>query len=113
MAIVFRILLILIPIVAVILWLRWRASETMDEEDREAELKRLKIGLGALVVALFAVGIGFRTMDDSSGEVDQVYVPARVEDGKVIPGKFVPRQEAEALKEKPEPSDGEGGGGAS
>ena len=113
MAIVFRILLILIPIVAVILWLRWRASETMDEEDREAELKRLKVVLIALVMALFGLGLSFRAMDDTSGDVDQVYVPARVEDGKVIPGKFVPRDEAEALKEKPETSDSEGGGGAS
>lgn len=113
MAILFRILLVLIPIVAVIFWLRWRASENLDEEERELELRRLRMVLVALVLALFGVGLGFRTMDDSTGDVDQVYVPARVEDGKVVPGRFVPRDEVESEKEETAPSDGEGGGGAS
>lgn len=95
MVVVLRILLVLIPIIALLLWLRWRVKQDLDEETQQLEFKRLCVGMAVLVLALFATGLGLRFFDDSSGDVDQVYVPARVEDGKVVPGKFVPRDEQE------------------
>lgn len=102
MAVLLRILLILIPIMALFLWLRWRVKRDLDEETREIEFRRLRAGFVALVVALFAVGLGIRFLDETSGDVDQVYVPARVENGVLIPGRFVSKDEAEAQSSAPE-----------
>lgn len=122
MALLLRIILVLIPIVAVLAWLRWRMKRDLDEEVRLAEFKRLKISFVCLTVVLLFAGLGLRFLNDTSGNVDEVYVPARVENGVLIPGKFVPKEELEAQNPnpaKPQPSpeedDPEGvpdGGGA-
>ncbi|MCW5725020.1 MAG: hypothetical protein KIS81_08675 [Maricaulaceae bacterium] len=54
---------------------------------------------GLLAMALFTV--------NRPAAQDQIYVPPRVEDGRVIPGHFVPRPQPEA--EQPEPEDPEPG----
>ncbi len=95
MIIILRVLLFLIPIVGVLLWLRWRVKRDLDEATRKLEFKRLCIGLSLVLIALLATGLGLRFSDDSSGDIDSVYVPARVENGKLIPGRFVPRDELE------------------
>ena len=113
MAFFLRILLVLIPILALFLWLRWRMKRDLDEATREVEFRRLWTGALVLVVAMLLTGLGLRFFDDASGDTDLVYVPARVEDGKVIPGHYVPKEEAGG--EKPEsgaePPVGESGGG--
>ena len=112
MAIFLRFMLILIPIVALLLWMRWRMKRDLDEETRKAEFKRLQVGMTVLVVATLATGLGLRFFDDGAGDVDSIYVPARVEDGKLIPGYYIPKDEADKQDtEKPNP--GDGGGGAS
>lgn len=103
MAFFLRLMLILIPIVALLLWIRWRMKRDLDEETRRIEFKRFRIGLASLLVALLATGLGLRFFDDGAGDVDSVYVPARVEDGKVIPGYYIPKEEARP-KEKAEKS---------
>lgn len=113
MAVVLRILLVLLPIMALILWLRWRAKRDLGEEIRELEVKRLRVGMSILTAALLLTGLAFRFLDDTSGEIDQVYVPARMENGVLIPGKFVPRDEVEEEKSEDDTDDGSGGPGAS
>jgi len=110
MAIFLRLMLILIPIAALLLWLRWRMKRDLDEETRNAEFKRLRIGLTVLVVVTLAAGLGLRFIDDGAGDVDSTYVPARVEDGKVIPGYYIPKDDAEK-KDGKEAEPDKGGGG--
>lgn len=112
MAIVIRIILVLLPVIALILWLRWRSKRDLGEEIREIEARRLRIGMTVLTVMLLLTGLAFRFMDGTSGEVDQVYVPARVENGVLIPGKFVPKDEAPKEAPEEDGEDGFGGPGA-
>lgn len=105
MAVFLRLLLILIPIFGLLLWIRWRMKRDLDAETRRIEFKRLRIGLTALLVALLATGLGMRFSDDGAGNIDSVYVPARVEDGKLIPGYYIPKEDAEK-KETDKPRSG-------
>lgn len=113
MAVLLRILLVLLPIIALVLWLRWRVKREQGEDVRELEAKRLRVGMSILTVALLLTGLAFRFLDNTSGDVDQVYVPARVENGVLIPGKFVPKDEAPEEVGEEEGDDGSGEPGAS
>jgi len=105
MAAVIRILLVLLPIAALLLWLRWRSKRDLGEEIREMEARRLRIGMTVLTVALLLSGLAIRFLDDRSGNADQIYIPDRVENGVLIPGKFVPRDEVP--EDTPDPTDEE------
>lgn len=94
MAILFRILLLLAPVVALILWLRWRAKKKSEGGVTDEDVKGLQKGLIVIVLLVLAGGIGIR-MTDTSGSEDGRYVPARVENGKLIPGRFVDDDETE------------------
>lgn len=101
MVVLFRLILLLIPIVALVLWLRWRSKRDLDDEAREAELKIIKRWGVVLVIALIGAGFGFRFLDDNSGDTDMVYVPARVDaEGTLIPGHYVSKEEAERAAEE-------------
>lgn len=113
MAVVLRILVVLLPVIALILWLRWRSKRDLGDEVRELEAKRLRVGMTILTVALLLTGLGFRFLDDTSGNVDEVYVPARVENGVLIPGKFVPKDQVPEESSEKDSDDGSGGAGAS
>jgi len=94
-----RILIILSPVILYILWLRYTkqkrfAEETGSEAALESAQRQLAWAVGTLVVLLgatFAV-LAFTSGDDPATE----YVPARVEDGRLIPGGFRPREEPAA-----------------
>ncbi len=95
MAVLLRVLLFLIPFAALFLWLRWRSKRDLSDEIREQEFRKLRIGVLLLVVALLGCGLGLRFFTEQPGNVDGVYVPARVENGKVIPGHYVPKVDPE------------------
>lgn len=95
MLIFLRIMLLVLPILAVVLWLRWRSKRSIEDVDIELEAKRFRIGIGALLVAMVFVGLSLRVFDDGAGDTDSVYVPPHVVDGKVVPGKFVPKEDPE------------------
>lgn len=99
MAFFLRLMLILIPIVGLLLWIRWRMKRDLDEEIRLVEFRRFRIGMGVLLAAMLATGLGLRFFDDGAGDVDSVYVPARVEDGKVIPGYYIPKEDVDKKEE--------------
>ena len=109
MAIFLRIMLLLIPIFGLLLWIRWRMKRDLDEETREVEFRRLRIGMTVLVLTTLAAGLGLRFFDDGAGEVDSIYVPARVENGKVIPGYFIPKKPLDEQNGKKPNSDENGG----
>jgi len=102
MVIIFRILLLLVPVIGLVLWLRWRAKKKAGDEIGEDDIKKLRQGLIGLVILLLVAAIGIR-LTDTSGGTSGRYVPARVENGKTIPGHFVddePKEEAEEEKPK-------------
>lgn len=111
MAFFLRLMLILIPIAALLMWIRWRMKRDLDEETREIEFRRLRIGLAVLLAVTLATGLGLRFFDDGAGDIDSIYVPARVEDGKVIPGYYIPKDEVDK-KDSEKPISEESGGGA-
>lgn len=94
MAILIRVILLLLPIIALLLWLRWRSKRDLDEATKEAEFRRFRIGLLILVSLMTVTTVAWRFTDDRTGGIDEVYVPARVDDdGNLIPGHFVPKEE--------------------
>ncbi len=104
MVIFLRILLVLLPIILLVVWVRWRSKVNKGGEIPESEIKSLRRTLAVLVVTIIGVGIGLK-LSDESGDVDGVYVPARVEDGKLIPGYFKPQEEDSDEHSKKEGAD--------
>ena len=88
MIVVIRILLLLLPVVGLLFWIRSRARRSAEGEFSDEDVKHLRLGLVGLVVLLLIAGFGIR-MTESSGGEGEFYVPARVENGKTIPGHFV------------------------
>ncbi|WP_262696107.1 hypothetical protein [Kordiimonas aquimaris] len=95
MLVFLRIMLLILPILAVALWLRWRSKQSMEDADLQLEAKRFRIGVGFLLVAMVLTGLSLRVFDDGAGDTDSVYVPPHVVDGEVVPGKFVPKDDPE------------------
>tara|TARA_R110002072_G_scaffold92461_1_gene205773 strand:- start:126 stop:458 length:333 start_codon:yes stop_codon:yes gene_type:complete len=91
MVILLRVLLVLLPIILLLVWVRWRSKVNNGGEIPESEVKSLRLSLFAIVIAIMGVGIGLK-LSDESGDVDGVYVPARVENGTLIPGYFKPQE---------------------
>lgn len=110
MVIFLRVMLILIPIFGLLLWIRWRMKRDLDEETRKAEFKHLQIGMVVLVLTTLATGLGLRFFDDDVGEIDSIYVPDRIENGKVIPGYYIPKESAGEKDGEQAESDENGGG---
>lgn len=87
-----RIILILLPILLYVLWLRYRrrrgaALAAGNEAELAAAQTELAWAVGFLVVLMI---IGFSYLAFSSGEDPRAqYVPPRVdESGRVVPGEF-------------------------
>ena len=109
MIIVIRILLLLLPVIGLIFWIRARARRSQSGEFSNEDVKHLRLGLVGLVVLLLIAGIGIRMTDTSGGE-GEFYVPARVENGKTIPGHFVtedPDKSADEEEAAENPDDSE------
>ncbi|MFC3053429.1 hypothetical protein [Kordiimonas pumila] len=92
--VIFRVLLLLLPLALMVMWLRYRALKTTDEGISDADVTKARRFLLLIIVAIIITGIGLKLSDDS-GNTDMVYVPARMENGELIPGKFVPAEEIE------------------
>jgi len=101
MIIVIRILLLLLPVVGLLFWIRARARKSAGGDISEDDVKHLRLGLIGLVVLLLIAGLGIRMTDTrgDGGAGAEIYVPARVENGKTIPGHFV------KVAPEPTPSD--------
>ncbi|WP_417460165.1 hypothetical protein [Kordiimonas sp.] len=104
--IILRIALLLIPLVAVIFWLRWRLKKDQTEEERRQDISRLQKTLGVLVIVALAAGVSLRLLDDRTGDARTRYIPPHSEDGKVVPGRFVSEDEEEAVDNSKEDDEG-------
>jgi hypothetical protein len=91
---VIRILLLLAPIVLLIIWLVKRSKHTKQEDGIDVDIigaRRILLSLLSLVIFIAAV---LYFTENDRGDPGQIYVPARVEDGKVIPGYFKNEEDA-------------------
>jgi len=103
MIVAIRILLLLLPVIGLLFWIRARARRKANGELSDEDIKHLRLGLLGLVVLLLVAGFGIRLTESSGGE-GEFYVPARVENGKTIPGHFV-KEDPEKAKDKEEASE--------
>ncbi|PCI61111.1 MAG: hypothetical protein COB37_08670 [Kordiimonadales bacterium] len=106
MAILIRILLLLLPMVGLIMWLRWRARRKAGEEISDGEYLRLQITLGGIAVMLLVAGLSLKFIGDS-GAAGQVYVPAKIVDGQLIEGHFIDPEKKSETDPAPKKSGGE------
>lgn len=95
MVIVLRIIMLLLPLVALLMWLRWRAKRGLEPEDLVLEQRKLRNGLLAVVLSFLAAGLLLRVFDPDVGDTDSVYIPAHEVDGKLVPGRFVPKDQVD------------------
>ncbi|WP_417450736.1 hypothetical protein [Kordiimonas sp.] len=95
MAIFLKLLLMSLPVIVVIVWLRWRMKEDQTEEEQLADIARLKKTLAVLVVVGLAAGVGLKLVDDRTGDPRTKYIPPHSENGQVVPGRFVPLDEVD------------------
>lgn len=98
MVILIRVLLLLLPVVGLLFWIRARARKNAGGEMSDEDVRHLRFGLIGLVVLILVAGIGIR-MTENSGTEGEFYVPARVENGKTIPGHFVDEDPKKAKSE--------------
>ncbi|UTW54458.1 DUF6111 family protein [Kordiimonas sp. SCSIO 12610] len=87
--ILIRILLLLTPIIVIVTWLFLRARKNADgEHSPDTELTNVRTILTILLALIGLVSAILYFSDEDQGKPGQIYVPARVEDGKVVPGYF-------------------------
>jgi len=105
---VWRIILVLIPVLGLGLWLRYVRMAAASEEALEEDLLKLRRRL----IALLAVYIGilgiWYTMAEG-GPAGDCYIPDRLVDGKILAGEFVafddPRCAEDEARRAAEPSE--------
>jgi hypothetical protein len=111
-AVILRLILLLIPVVALVMWIRWRMRTDRTEEELAADFARMRWSLIVLVLAAAAAGISLRLLDDQRGDPRSTYIPPHTEDGKVVPGRFKPADETDEADEtggKKNGNEGDGG----
>ena len=90
-AIILRAFLFLIPVVALLMWLKWRMQVDRSEEELAADIAKLRTRLLLLVGAALAALLGLYFTDELRSKACMDYVPAHMENGKLVPGQFKPR----------------------
>ncbi|MCJ9427527.1 hypothetical protein [Kordiimonas marina] len=109
-----RLVLLLLPLVAMGMWLRWRIANRGDEAELQNEFKRLRKTLVVLIILMLLSVLGLWFGDDDLGKAGLKYVPPHSENGKVVPGEFVPADkdkpsETPQDRKKDTPDDTDGG----
>ena len=92
MVILLRLLLVILPVIMLLFWVRWRMKSAANGEVPESETKAMRRGLIVALISMVGIGASLKLLEDDA-VTDGVYVPARVENGKVIPGHMAPRPE--------------------
>jgi hypothetical protein len=106
-AAILRIVLLLLPVVAVLMWLRWRMRTDRTEDDLVRDVATLRKTLVILILVAVGAGLGLKFTDSNTGAPGTKYIPPHSENGRVVPGRLVPADEepAEADKTNPESDD--------
>ncbi|GHF23775.1 hypothetical protein GCM10017044_17930 [Kordiimonas sediminis] len=91
--IIVRLILILVPIAAVIFWLRWRIKRKHSDAELSEDISDLRRILLISIALIFGAAMTLYFVDDGKGDPNMRYVPPYEKDGKIIPGHFVPIDE--------------------
>ncbi len=86
-----RLALILAPLLMVVMWLKWRMKKDRTQAELDQDIVVLRQRLMILIGVMLAAILGLYLLDDRRGDADMIYVPARVENGKLIPGEYQPK----------------------
>lgn len=99
---ILRILLLVTPLLALVLWLKHRAKSDRSPEELDQDVKSLNIRLGVLVIVMLGIVLALYVLDDRRAPAGQVYIPPHMENGVLVQGRFVDKEEAERLKRQAE-----------
>lgn len=94
-AAILRIILLLLPLVAVVMWIRWRMRKDRTDEELAADFAKMRRWLVVLLGVALVSGLGLRFLDEGTGNAGTRYIPPHTENGVVVPGRFVPEDEPE------------------
>ena len=82
-----RVLLWVLPVVILIMVLRYRQNAKSDQELlSEKQVRIVQYGTGGLILLFFALLYGVLTDDNTTRDAD--YVPPQLVDGEIVPGHF-------------------------
>ena len=99
MALVLRVLLFLLPLVAFVTFLKYRLSSDKSEAALAAETERLKRRL-IFIAALFLLAVVALNIVTTRGTPAECYIPPKTVDGKIVKGRYVPNDDPACIAEK-------------
>ena len=106
--IIVRIILLLLPLIGVIYFLRWRYRlKVSGEEASDEDIVKVRTILITIFVSLLLLGLLLRFFDTTTTDRDKIYVPPHVENGKMVPAEYIDRPKAEKSQKKPKPENQE------
>ena len=88
MMIILRILLFLLPLIAVVIWLRARAKMANNPDALADDVRKMKIGVLLLMAGAMTAAVLLYVFDEDKAPSGSQYSPARMENGKLVPGSF-------------------------
>lgn len=88
-AVLIRLILLLAPVMALIYWLRWRSARRDNPDALAADVRSLIRRLAVLAGLVILSVITLRLTDDGrKAPAGQTYIPPRMENGELVPGRF-------------------------
>ena len=106
---IIRLILVLVPMMAIIYWLRWRLKKDRTDEELVEDIRDLRRWLIVAFVVTFTAGLTLYMTDDRKGEARMKYIPPVEKDGVIVPGHFVPVDDEKKEKEGEEGATSSGG----
>ena len=89
-----RIILLILPLVLVLYYLRRRyLMKKSGQEVSNEDLKTARVILLAVIGSLLVLVVTFSYFDTKSTQKDKIYIPPEVVDGKVVPGHFIDKDD--------------------
>ncbi|MEM7568832.1 MAG: DUF6111 family protein [Pseudomonadota bacterium] len=95
-----RLALVLLPLVILVYWLMLRQRATVSGEDISAKQRSIAL-IGGILFAILLATLIF-IVPFSGNSPDDVYIAPRTENGQIVPGEFISREEAERRGLKPD-----------
>jgi flagellar basal body-associated protein FliL len=97
-----RILLVLAPVVLLVMWLMRKAKTGKSNKELARDIKEIRKVLLVVLGTVAFIAVALYSTEDKQGSPEQIYVPARVKDGKLVPGYFkdiAPEQDENSQRE--------------
>ena len=99
MAVLLRLLLLLLPIVALLAFIRHRMKDDLSEEEQEQEIEKLRRTLTGLAASFALVAFSLYFLTDT-GAPGTCYISPKTVDGKVVSGRYVAEDDPACIAER-------------